>query len=189
MLSSAFLHLCDRSLTAAAGFALGDVVAQHSTKPHGERYNYLRTARMTAFGLFFAGPLQGHYWYGWLDKVSPMHDAFLLQRSIPQYCAGIFGETPDALLKGMSRELIAALDLWIKVIDLEVVLRRLSFRSGPRGTALSLPCQCERMALKRQCKALQLWQLYSTSWKCMMSSSNVHAALELWSAKLVLTKL
>ncbi|KAK9904900.1 hypothetical protein WJX75_005127 [Coccomyxa subellipsoidea] len=57
-----------KSLTAAAGFALGDVVAQHSTKPHGERYNYLRTARMTAFGLFFAGPLQGHYWYGWLDK-------------------------------------------------------------------------------------------------------------------------
>ena len=72
VLTSAFLHLCHRSLTAAAGFALGDVVAQHSTKPSGERYNYLRTARMTAFGLFFAGPLQGHYWYGWLDKVSPM---------------------------------------------------------------------------------------------------------------------
>ena len=25
---------------------------------------------MTAFGLAFAGPLQGHYWYQWLDKVS-----------------------------------------------------------------------------------------------------------------------
>lgn len=70
VLSSAFLHPCHRSLTAAAGFALGDIVAQHSTKHPGERYNYLRTARMTAFGLFFAGPLQGHYWYGWLDKVS-----------------------------------------------------------------------------------------------------------------------
>ncbi|EIE19175.1 hypothetical protein COCSUDRAFT_67996 [Coccomyxa subellipsoidea C-169] len=57
-----------KSLTAAAGFALGDIIAQHSTKHPGERYNYLRTARMTAFGLFFAGPLQGHYWYGWLDK-------------------------------------------------------------------------------------------------------------------------
>ncbi|CAL8464552.1 g4087 [Coccomyxa elongata] len=57
-----------KSLTAAAGFALGDVVAQHSTKGAGQRYDYLRTARMTAFGLFFAGPLQGHYWYGWLDR-------------------------------------------------------------------------------------------------------------------------
>lgn len=59
-----------RSLTAAAGFALGDVVAQLSTRQPGQRYNYVRTARMTAFGLGFAGPLQGHYWYTWLDKVS-----------------------------------------------------------------------------------------------------------------------
>ena len=61
---------CNRALTAAAGFALGDVVAQASTRHPGQRYDYVRTARMTAFGLAFAGPLQGHYWYQWLDKVS-----------------------------------------------------------------------------------------------------------------------
>ena len=49
---------------------MGDVVAQMSTRQPGQRYNYIRTARMTAFGLGFAGPLQGHYWYTWLDKAS-----------------------------------------------------------------------------------------------------------------------
>lgn len=59
-----------RSLTAALGFALGDVIAQHATKYPGQKYDYWRTARMTTFGIAFAGPLQGHYWYRWLDKVS-----------------------------------------------------------------------------------------------------------------------
>ena len=37
---------------------------------------------MTAFGLGFAGPLQGHYWYTWLDKVSWQ----LLRHFSTDYC-------------------------------------------------------------------------------------------------------
>ena len=58
-----------RSLTAALGFAVGDAIAQHSTKSSRQRYDYVRTMRMSGFGLLFAGPLQGHYWFRYLDKV------------------------------------------------------------------------------------------------------------------------
>lgn len=48
---------------------MGDAIAQHSTKSSRQRYDYVRTLRMSGFGLLFAGPLQGHYWFQYLDKV------------------------------------------------------------------------------------------------------------------------
>jgi hypothetical protein len=48
---------------------------------------------MTTFGLTFAGPLQGHYWYRWLDKVIQsvfivdVSSALLLQGGIVMACA------------------------------------------------------------------------------------------------------
>lgn len=62
--------MVNRSLTAALGFAVGDAIAQHATRLPGRRYDYSRTMRMSGFGLLFAGPLQGHYWFRYLDKVS-----------------------------------------------------------------------------------------------------------------------
>ena len=57
-----------RSLTAALGFAVGDAIAQQATRGRN-RYDYTRTMRMSGFGLLFAGPIQGHYWFRYLDKV------------------------------------------------------------------------------------------------------------------------
>lgn len=62
--------LLTKTLTAAVGFSIGDVIAQLSTAPKGS-FDPMRTLRMGAFGLLFAGPLQGHYWFNFLDKVSP----------------------------------------------------------------------------------------------------------------------
>ena len=59
--------LLTKTLTAAVGFSIGDIIAQLSTEPRGS-YNAMRTLRMGAFGLLFAGPLQGHVWFNFLDK-------------------------------------------------------------------------------------------------------------------------
>ncbi|CAK0787533.1 hypothetical protein CVIRNUC_010753 [Coccomyxa viridis] len=56
-----------KSLTAALGFAVGDAIAQQATRGRN-RYDYARTMRMSGFGLLFAGPIQGHYWFRYLDK-------------------------------------------------------------------------------------------------------------------------
>lgn len=56
-----------KSATSCVAFALGDVLAQHLTKQHHqERFDWSRTARMAAFGVFIAGPV-GHHWYRFLD--------------------------------------------------------------------------------------------------------------------------
>ncbi|KAK9838100.1 hypothetical protein WJX81_001413 [Elliptochloris bilobata] len=63
--------LLTKAITAAVGFSIGDIIAQLSTEPKRD-YNLSRTLRMGAFGLLFAGPLQGHVWFNLLDKsISP----------------------------------------------------------------------------------------------------------------------
>ena len=63
--------LLTKTITAAVGFSIGDAVAQLSTEPK-RNYNLARTLRMGAFGLLFAGPLQGHVWFNLLDKVQAL---------------------------------------------------------------------------------------------------------------------
>jgi len=53
-----------KSMTSLFGFALGDICAQHLC---GGVYDPLRTARLTAFGVFMDGPV-GHCWYTLLDN-------------------------------------------------------------------------------------------------------------------------
>jgi protein Mpv17 len=70
--------LITKSLTSLMGFALGDAIAQASTRPAGGvgwQYDFKRTARMAAFGGLVAGPL-GHYWFNFLDKVRIAHGTF-----------------------------------------------------------------------------------------------------------------
>ena len=69
--------LLTKTITAAVGFSIGDVVAQLSTEPK-RNYNLTRTLRMGAFGLLFAGPLQGHIWFNLLDKVRPLREVVLI---------------------------------------------------------------------------------------------------------------
>lgn len=62
-----------KSLTCAAAFALGDTLAQLSSKQGGlvrrvSELDVARSARMAGFGLLFAGPA-GHNFYSWLDQV------------------------------------------------------------------------------------------------------------------------
>ena len=67
--------LLTKTITAAVGFSIGDAVAQLSTEPM-RNYNLTRTLRMGAFGLLFAGPLQGHVWFNLLDKVRGVQQSY-----------------------------------------------------------------------------------------------------------------
>jgi hypothetical protein len=62
-----------KSLTCAAAFAVGDVMAQVCTRPAKfdrllASLDAMRTARLALFGLMWSGPT-GHAFYSWLDKV------------------------------------------------------------------------------------------------------------------------
>lgn len=66
--------LFTKAATSVVGFAMGDCLAQLTTRPPIDaaqrrrwRYDYQRTARMAAFGGLFAGPV-GHYWFRMLDS-------------------------------------------------------------------------------------------------------------------------
>lgn len=70
-----------KALTCMVGFALGDSLAQITTREGSLQTRLLgidagRTARMAGFGLLFSGPV-GHYWYDWLERAimprSPMN--------------------------------------------------------------------------------------------------------------------
>lgn len=53
-----------QSLTAAACFFVGDILAQAL---QGQAYDAPRTIRLVIFGLCVLGPV-GHTWYSWVDK-------------------------------------------------------------------------------------------------------------------------
>ena len=61
--------LLTKSFTSFTGFIAGDAIAQVSTRSHGEKYDYARTARFAAFGFFLHAP-GCHYFYHVLDKVA-----------------------------------------------------------------------------------------------------------------------
>ncbi|KAK6528807.1 Protein required for ethanol metabolism [Orbilia ellipsospora] len=55
-------------LTTAVLFGAGDVVAQQAVERHGANHDFLRTARMTAWGGCFFGPVVVQ-WYKLLTRV------------------------------------------------------------------------------------------------------------------------
>ncbi|KAK9853609.1 hypothetical protein WJX84_009969, partial [Apatococcus fuscideae] len=62
--------LITKSLTSVVGFALGDIVAQATTRSNlrrPKRFDVARTLRMATFGGAVGGPM-GHYWFQYLDK-------------------------------------------------------------------------------------------------------------------------
>jgi protein Mpv17 len=56
-----------KTLTSFFGFTLGDLIAQSPDMLSGKPWDYMRTARFSAFGLCIHGPI-GHYWYQFLDR-------------------------------------------------------------------------------------------------------------------------
>lgn len=80
--------LSTKAATCAIGFAVGDVIAQLSTKRGSvarriAELDTVRTTRMSAYGVLVAAPMM-HYFFSWLDKAimpnNPKHPVAVISK-------------------------------------------------------------------------------------------------------------